>query len=51
MSKDELEQISRRTLEEADLPESYLGWIMVMISGSFWRHELQAVPPERRLFL
>ncbi|OYP32218.1 DUF116 domain-containing protein [Rhodopirellula sp. MGV] len=51
MTKDELEQISRRTLEEADLPEAYLGWVMVMISTSFWRHQLKTVPPERRLFL
>lgn len=51
MTKDELEQVSRRTLEEADLPETYVGWVMVMISSAFWRHELQAVPPERRLFL
>ncbi|MCO8125160.1 polyprenyl synthetase family protein [Stieleria sp. TO1_6] len=51
MTKDELEQISRRMLEEADLPESYLGWVMVMISTSFWRHALEGVPPERRLFL
>ncbi|MEO1527826.1 MAG: polyprenyl synthetase family protein [Planctomycetota bacterium] len=51
MTKDELEQIARRTLEEADLPESYVGWIMVMISTSFWRHQLRSVPPERRLFL
>lgn len=51
MTKDELEQVARRTLEEADLPESLVGWVMVMISTSFWRHALQAVPPERRLFL
>lgn len=51
MTKDELEQISRRTLEEADLPEAYLGWMMVMISSAFWRHALESVPPERRLFL
>ena len=51
MTKDELEQVARRTLEEADLPETYVGWVMVMISSAFWRHELQSVPPERRLFL
>lgn len=51
MTKDELEQVARRTLEEADLPETYVGWTMVMISSAFWRHELQSVPPERRLFL
>ncbi|MCC9658059.1 polyprenyl synthetase family protein [Rhodopirellula halodulae] len=51
MTKDEMEQISRRMLEEADLPESYLGWVMVMISSAFWADELASVPPERRLFL
>jgi geranylgeranyl pyrophosphate synthase len=51
MTKDELEQVARRTLEEADLPESYVGWMMVMISGAFWRESLKSVPPERRLFL
>lgn len=51
MTKDEMEQVARKTLAEADLPESYLGWMMVMISGAFWRDALKAVPPERRLFL
>jgi geranylgeranyl pyrophosphate synthase len=51
MTKDEMERIARRSLEEADLPEGYLGWMMVMISSSFWRESLKAVPPERRLFL
>lgn len=51
MTKDEMEQIARATLEEADLPERYLGWMMVMISSAFWREPLSSVPPERRLFL
>ena len=51
MSKDEMEQIARRALEEADLPEGYLGWMMVMISSAFWEDSLKSVPPERRLFL
>jgi geranylgeranyl pyrophosphate synthase len=51
MTKDEMERIARAALEEADLPERYLGWMMVMISSSFWRGPLSAVPPERRLFL
>lgn len=51
MTKDQMEQIARRTLEEADLPEGYLGWMMVMISGEFWRDALASVPPHRRLFL
>ena len=51
MTKDEMEQVARRALEEADLPEGYLGWMMVMISSEFWKEPLAAVPPERRLFL
>jgi geranylgeranyl diphosphate synthase, type II len=51
MTKDEMEQVARRALEEADLPEGYLGWMMVMISSEFWKESLSAVPPERRLFL
>ena len=51
MTKDEMEQVARRALEEADLPEAYLGWMMVMISSEFWKESLSAVPPERRLFL
>ena len=51
MTKDEMERIARRTLAEADLPEGYLGWMMVMISSAFWQESLKAVPPERRLFL
>ena len=51
LTKDEMEKIARRTLGEADLPESYLGWMMVMLSSGFWREALSAVPPERRLFL
>ncbi len=51
MTKDEMEQVARRALEEADLPEAYLGWMMVMISSEFWKDSLAAVPPERRLFL
>ena len=46
-----MEQVARRALEEADLPEAYLGWMMVMISSEFWKDSLAAVPPERRLFL
>jgi geranylgeranyl diphosphate synthase type II len=51
LSKDQMEQIARRALEEADLPEQYLGWMMVMISSEFWKDSLASVPPHRRLFL
>ena len=51
LSKDQMEEVARRTLQEADLPERYLGWVMVMLSSGFWTDALSAVPPERRLFL
>ncbi|MGI9515591.1 MAG: polyprenyl synthetase family protein [Pirellulaceae bacterium] len=51
LSKDQMEAISREMLTRQDLPESYLGWTMVMLSSVFWRDQVAAVPPERRLFL
>lgn len=51
LTKDEMESVARGLLDEADLPESYLGWAMVMLSSEYWRDSLAAVPPERRLFL
>lgn len=50
-TKDELEQIARRALEEAQQPEGYLGWMMVMLSSEFFRDSVAAIPPSRRLFL
>ena len=50
-SKDELEAAARRLLTEQQLPEAYLGWTMVMLSSEFWREQVAAVPPERRLLL
>jgi len=51
MTKDELEQVSRDLLTSMELPEGYLGWVMVVLSGEFWRDAVAAVPPQRRLFL
>ena len=50
-SKDELEAASRQLLTEQQLPEAYLGWTMVMLSSEFWRDQVAAVPPSRRLLL
>jgi len=50
-TKDQLEVIARRTLEEAGMSEGYVGWIMVMISTEFFRDAVAATPPSRRLFL
>ncbi len=51
LSKDDLEAIARRILEELQLPEGYVGWTMVVLSSEFWREQVAAVPPSRRLLL
>lgn len=51
LSKDEMEKITRSILAELDLPESFVGWTMVMLASAFWRDQVAAVPPSRRLFL
>lgn len=51
LSKDEMEAIARRTLESVGLPEGYVGWTMVNLASEFWRDQVAAVPPSRRLFL
>ena len=51
VGKDELEQVARRMLTAVGQPEGYLGWTMVMLAGEFWRDQVAAVPPSRRLFL
>ena len=51
LTKDEMESVARKILEEKGLPEGYVGWMMVVLAGEFWREQVAAVPPERRLFL
>lgn len=51
LSKDEMEVVVRRMLDEMGLPEGYLGWSMVVMASAFWRDQVAAVPYERRLFL
>jgi geranylgeranyl pyrophosphate synthase len=50
-TKDELESIARRLLEDNGMPEGYIGWTMVMLSSEFFRDAVAATPPSRRLFL
>lgn len=50
-TKDDLEWVSRRILEELDLPEGLLGWTMVVLASEYWRDQVAAVPPSRRLLL
>lgn len=51
LTKDELEQVSRALLTSLEMPEGYLGWVMVVLSSEFWRDAVSSVPPQRRLFL
>nr|WP_145064211.1 polyprenyl synthetase family protein [Adhaeretor mobilis] len=51
LSKEELERIARGLLTDQNQPEGYLGWIMVVLSSEFWRDQVAATPPSRRLFL
>jgi len=51
LAKDEMEKLVRRTLEEAGQPEGYVGWMMVVLASEFWKDQVAAVPPSRRLFL
>ena len=51
LTKDELEVIARQLLTEHQLPEGYLGWVMVMLSSEFWREQVAHIPPSRRLLL
>ncbi|MBL9093187.1 MAG: polyprenyl synthetase family protein [Planctomycetaceae bacterium] len=51
ITKDELETIGRRTLEEAGLGEGYIGWTMVVLASEFWESQVAAVPFHRRLLL
>lgn len=51
LTKDEMEAIARRTLQEAGQPEGYVGWMMVVLATEFWKDQVAQVPPSRRLFL
>ncbi|MEZ6096540.1 MAG: polyprenyl synthetase family protein [Pirellulaceae bacterium] len=51
MTKDEMEQVARGILEQAGLPESYVGWAMVVLSSVFWEKQIESIPYNRRLFL
>jgi geranylgeranyl pyrophosphate synthase len=51
LAKDQMEQIVRELLEREGHPEGYVGWMMVTLASEFWRDQVAAVPPERRLLL
>lgn len=51
LTKDDMERIARQLLTEDGLPEGYVGWTMVMLSSAFYRDQVAATDPSRRLFL
>src|SRR6185503_19791740 len=51
LGKEEMEKVVRDTLAEMNLAEGYVGWMMVVLASEFWRDQVAAVPPSRRLFL
>ena len=51
LTKDEMETVTRSLLDDAGLPEGYVGWTMVVLASAFWHDQVAATPPERRLML
>jgi len=51
LAKEDMERLVREILDKMGLPESYLGWTMVVFATEFWRDQVASIPPERRLFL
>jgi hypothetical protein len=51
LTKDQMEQVARRLLEEMGLGEGYVGWTMVLLSSAFFHDQVAATDPSRRLFL
>ena len=51
LDKDQMETVVRAILEKMELPEGYLGWMMVALASAFWQDQVAAAPYERRLFL
>ncbi|MFK7734733.1 MAG: polyprenyl synthetase family protein [Pirellulaceae bacterium] len=51
LTKDEMETVARQLLADQGMAEGYLGWTMVMLSSAFYRDQVAATDPSRRLFL
>lgn len=51
LARHEMEQTARRLLAEMGQPAGYVGWTMVALASAFWREQVAAVPPEKRLLL
>jgi geranylgeranyl pyrophosphate synthase len=46
-----MEALSRNILSQLELDEGLVGWTMVMLASAFWRDQVAATPPSRRLLL
>jgi len=51
LTRDEMENIARAVLDGLGMGEEYVGWTMVMLASEFWRDQVSATLPSRRLFL
>lgn len=51
LTKDQMEEVARATLNQLGLSEGYVGWTMVMLSSAFFQDQVAATDPKRRLFL
>jgi geranylgeranyl pyrophosphate synthase len=51
LTRPELQRMAEDLLRQLGLPESYLGFAMVLISNEFWREQVQAIDFKRRLLL
>ncbi len=51
LERGDLERAAREILSTARQPAGYLGWTMVALASAYWRGQLQAVAPSRRLLL
>ena len=46
-----IEKYAREVLSDLRLPDSYLGWTMVILSSAYWQDRIEATPFDRRLLL
>jgi len=50
-TKNELEEESLKLISQMQLPEKFLGFVMVLVGNFFWKQQFLSVPYERRLLL
>jgi geranylgeranyl diphosphate synthase type II len=51
LGRHEMETHARQLSAKLELPEAYLGWVMVILASAFWKDQVSAVPCDRRLLL